>query len=192
MKRLIYLLAGCLLVVLMCGCAQVKTGKITKCKYCGKEIENTVHSITVPFWESDKYDVVSKLTYCSKCGDEQVAYETSYQCKYCKSVYKTETNYALRKEEVSDRTVANKYCDKCGDELVSSTVHIHCERCGEEYTRNKVSYKRKSETEKDIQSTSGFCSTSCKVMKGTEDAGEQAGRWFKALGDGLMKGSERK
>lgn len=192
MKRLVCLIAGFLLIVLICGCSQVETGKVTKCKHCGKEIENTVHSITVPFWESDKYDVVSKLTYCDKCGNERVVYKTSYICKYCKSVYNTETNYTLRKKEISDRTVADKYCDKCGDELVASRVHIHCERCGKEYAINKESYKRKLEYKKDIDSTSGFCSTSCKVMKGTEDAGEQIGRWGKALMDGLMKGSEEK
>lgn len=68
----------------------------------------------MPTWKADQYRVSRESSYCDKCGNEKVAYKVSVRCKQCGKVYRSQTEYALRKTEPRDRTTTDGYCsEKC-------------------------------------------------------------------------------
>jgi len=118
-----FLVFSCMLF--MGGCAKVQTGTRVTCKNCHKVIQDTVHEVTVPFWQAQQFSISTEETYCKECGDQLVVYKTHYLCKKCGQEFKTEEFSAPRREERSDQTVSNQYCETCGNESVSyKVVHL--------------------------------------------------------------------
>jgi hypothetical protein len=102
----------CGLACLLFGCSQeVQTGRIVKCKQCGKVMENSISVIKVPTRAAKKYRVSYQSSLCQSCGDERVSYNVSRQCEYCGKVYSTETEYATRRANRRDRTTTEGYCN---------------------------------------------------------------------------------
>jgi len=100
-----------LFLATLAGCnTDVKTGEIMTCKHCGKEIKNTVRTISVRRWDADEYSVKETAGYCEKCGNEVVAYKVRICCEQCGAEYAQRTETAPRKEERHDTSLREGYC----------------------------------------------------------------------------------
>ena len=96
LRKLITLFCLCFLAILLSSCSNVQTGKIRVCKKCGEEISNTVHTITVPFWETDKYRVQDDRSgYCLECGNQEVEYKIIHGCGVCGKILRGGNSYCF-------------------------------------------------------------------------------------------------
>lgn len=94
--------------VFLSGCSEVETGRITKCKICGKELSRDVHLIKVPFWQKSKVRISED--YCKVCGNEKVPYTVHVRCERCGKKYDSYEEYAARRENRKDETITEGFC----------------------------------------------------------------------------------
>jgi hypothetical protein len=119
-----------LVCLILIGCSQAKEGDIVKCDKCGKEISNTVHTVSVPFWRTAKDNVVTKTEFCAECAKEQATENRTIRCVECGQAYKAGQPVTLSKDELADGSVPEGVCAKCGDMPVIVKPVLTCERCG--------------------------------------------------------------
>lgn len=102
------ILALVLFSVFLSGCSEVETGRITKCRICGKEISRDVRLVKVPFWQKGK--IIVSEDYCKVCGNERVPYMVHVHCERCGKEYDSYKEYAPRKENQKDKTITEGFC----------------------------------------------------------------------------------
>lgn len=88
----------------------VQTGERIICKHCNKDIINTIHTVSASLVTKDDYQTSTSYDYCTKCGNERVAYHVSLKCLNCGITYAQKILYAPRKEEKQDVSETAGYC----------------------------------------------------------------------------------
>ena len=193
-KKAVVLIVGLLtLFGVLAGCSQVKTGNITRCKHCNKEIENTVQSITVPFWDAKNYQVTSSSTYCESCGTEKIPYKIHHICKKCQREFNTEDLSAMRRDEKSDQTLQDKYCDTCGKEVVPFTFTIVCPSCGKSREETGSDYREREDIHRNqrVEMVCEYCRKRAKTEEIAGKVGDVLGGIGGAIGKGMQEGMNR-
>lgn len=125
--------AGMVALALGQGVIEVEDGKITKCRHCGKEIENTVRKLNVAPEDTGKYRVVYDVGSCAACAKSETKSGVRHICLKCKSEYMADARADRSSGRViADKTLCDDFCPKCAGEFVDEMDIAICARCGKE------------------------------------------------------------
>lgn len=124
--------------IIIQSCTQVQDGSVWKCKKCEKIIDEKKSTITVPFWDKDKYKIHEyHNSYCDKCGNEKVPYLITYRCDICGTNYKTQKAEALRSQEIKDTIMFGRCKGICSKVTIEDLVSLYNDFAGEGLDKGK-------------------------------------------------------